>query len=270
MTWVLSPRTAPPLRVDLRRLSPAALAQGSRAEIEKLTVAHGNELLPLAELYRVEGSSDTELTLRLQGDFSRCDRIGWQLEAGRIDLEGNAGDYLGAGMSGGQIHVRGSAGVLAGCEMQGGLLDVTGNVGDFAASTLPGSMNGMRGGTFVVRGNAGARFGDRMRRGFALVFGDAGDFLGSRLVAGSIAVGGRIGAHCAWGMRRGSIVCAGAAPELSPTFVPTSHDIGVFWQLLARELARFGGPFAELPTRRTERHAGDLAATGQGELLLVR
>lgn len=270
-TWVLSLRQTMPLRLDLRAVAPLAFARLPRDEIERQPITHGNDTLPLAELFHLEDvSGDDVPAVVLQGDVSRCDRIGWQLAGGRIDVRGHAGDYLGAGMTAGEIHVAGNAGVLAACEMQGGLLEIEGNVGDFAAAALPGSMDGMRGGTLIVRGNAAQRFGDRMRRGTALVFGDAGDFLGSRLVAGSIAVGGRIGAHCAWGMRRGSIVCAGAAPPIAPTFVATHHDIGVFWQLLARDLARFGGPFAELPARRVERFAGDLAADGKGELLLPR
>jgi len=268
-TWVLSLEQAPALRVDLRGIVPAALAGLSLDQIERLPVFHGNDTLPLAELCHVEGvNGNGAMTLVLQGDFSRCDRIGWQLAGGYIEVRGNAGDYVGAGMTAGEIRVSGNTGVLAACEMQGGLLDVAGNVGDFAAAALPGSMDGMRGGTLIVRGSAADRFGDRMRRGTALVFGDAGDFLGSRMVAGSIAVGGRIGAHCAWGMLRGSIVCAGAAPSIAPTFVPTGHDISVFWQLLARDLARLGEPFAALPARRIRRIAGDLAVGGKGELLL--
>lgn len=272
MTWMLSPKSRPPLRIDLRGLDPVVVAQASPAEVGRLPVGHGNELLPLAELFHLEhagSDGDGVPTLRLQGDFSRCDRIGWQMAAGRIELDGDAGDYLGAGMSGGELRVSGSAGLLAACEMQGGFLEVGADVGDFAAGALPGSMNGMRGGTLVVRGRAGHRLGDRMRRGLAVVFGDTGDFTGSRLVAGSIAVGGRLGAHCGWGMRRGSIVCAGEPPALPSTFVPTGHDIGVFWQLLARELARHGGPFAALPARKPWRLAGDLGAGGFGELLLM-
>jgi formylmethanofuran dehydrogenase subunit C len=269
-TWVLSLKHAPALRVDLRGIVPAALTELSLDRIERLPVFHGNDTLPLAELCHVESVDGNGATLVLQGDFSRFDRIGWQLAGGRIEVRGNAGDYVGAGMTAGEIRVSGNAGVLAACEMQGGLLDVAGNVGDFAAAALPGSMDGMRGGTLIVQGSAADRFGDRMRRGTALVFGDAGDFLGSRMVAGSIAVGGRIGAHCAWGMRRGSIVCAGAAPSIAPTFVPTGHDISVFWQLLARDLARFGGPFAGLASKRIERIAGDLAVAGKGELLLLK
>jgi len=40
--------------------------------------------------------------------------------------------------------------------------------------------------------------------------------------------------------------------------------------LLARDLARHGGPFANLPSRRIERHLGDLAVGGKGELISVR
>jgi len=130
-------------------------------------------------------------------------------------------------------------------------------------------MDGMRGGTFIVRGNAGARFGDRMRRGSALVFGNVGDFAASRMVAGTIAVAGTIGAHPAYGMRRGTLLAVGQAPAVPPTFVGNNVDIGVFWQLLARDLARHGGAFATLAKRQPQRYLGDLAAGGKGEVLLV-
>jgi len=267
--WTLSLKHAPALRLDLRAVVPAALATRTLAEIERLPLAHGNDTLPLAEVFDIALADSDVDTIVFDGDCSRCDRIGWQLSGGRIEVRGSAGDHVGTGMAGGEIRVLGHAGVLAGCEMQGGRLDVVGDVGDFAAGALPGSMDGMRGGTLVVRGAAGERLGDRMRRGSVLVFGDTGAFAGSRMVAGTLAVGGRLGAHCAYGMRRGSIVCAGTAPAIAPTFVATRHDIGVFWQLLARDLARFGGPFAALPGRRVERWAGDLAAGGKGELLLA-
>ena len=188
--WKLTLKQAPRLRVDLRSLSPAALAGLSAGAVAKLGVWHGKESLALAELFTIAPHTDDEL--RFEGDLSHCDRIGWQLGGGRIRIEGPAGDYLGAGMSAGEIIASGHAGLLAACEMSGGRLDIGGNAGDFAASPLPGSMDGMRGGTLLVRGSVGARFGDRMRRGSALVFGDAGDFLASRMVAGTIAVAGRV------------------------------------------------------------------------------
>jgi formylmethanofuran dehydrogenase subunit C len=265
--WTLRAKQAPALRVDLRGVTPAALATQSSAEVERWPVGHGKALVPLGEFFSVEARGDGALVF--EADLSRFDRVGWQMAGGRLQVEGDVGDYVGGGMRSGELLVGGGARALAACEMAGGLLTIGGDIGDFAASTLPGSMDGMRGGTLIVRGSAGARFGDRMRRGTALVFGDVGDFLASRMVAGTIAIGGRAGAHVGYGMRRGSVVFAGAAPAIAATFVPALAETAVFWQLLARDLARHGGTWATLPQRRIERQLGDLAAGGKGELIVV-
>lgn len=265
--WKLTLTQATPLRVDLRELSPSALADLSQDAVARLRVWHGTESLALGDLFAIAPHADGELCF--EGNLVKADRIGWQLAAGMIRVDGPAGDYLGAAMTGGEVIARGDAGLLAGCEMSGGRLEIGGHAGDFAAGALPGSMDGMRGGTLIVRGSVGARFGDRMRRGTALVFGDAGDFLASRMVAGTIAVAGALGAHPAYGMRRGSVVCAGPAPRVPPSFVANDADVAVFWQLVARDLARHGGAFADLPRRRISRHLGDLAAAGKGELILA-
>lgn len=270
--WHLTLRQAPALRVDLRGVTPSALAGLSAAEVARLSLPYGNTRLPLGELFDIATMGE-EGALLLEGDLARCDRIGWQMDSGRIHVAGHAGHYAGGGMRGGELRIDGSAGLLAACEMAGGQLHVGGDVGDFAASTLPGSMDGMRGGSLVVHGNAGERFGDRMRRGTAVVHGHVGAFLGARMVAGTIAVGGAVGAHAGYGMRRGSIVFAGegegggAGLPGGPTFVPNLAATPVFWALLARDLARHGGRFADLPGRRIERHLGDLSADGKGELI---
>ncbi len=265
--WRLTLAQPPALRIDLRGITPGALAGLSADEVLRLPVGCGRMLLPLGEFFRAEPIDAPEL--RLEGDLSRVDRIGWQMDGGRLVVDGPAGDYAGAGLRGGELIVHGDAGDLAACEMAGGTLEIHGKVGDFAASTLPGSMDGMRGGRFTVRGSAGARFGDRMRRGTALVFGDVGDFCASRLVAGTIAIGGAVGAHSGYGMRRGSVVFATAQPDIPMTFAPALVDAAVFWQLLSRDLATSGGPFAGLPARRIRRHLGDLSADGRGELVVV-
>jgi len=264
--WTLRAKQAPALRVDLRGVTPGALTARSGAEVERWPVEHGNSLVPLAEFFIVEARDDDALVF--EADLTRFDHLGWQMDGGRLLVEGGVGHYAGGGMRGGELTVRGSAGALAACEMVGGTLTIGGSAGDFAASTLPGSMDGMRGGTLIVRGSAGARLGDRMRRGTVLVFGDVGDFLASRMVAGTIAIAGRAGAHVAYGMRRGSVVFAGTAPEPSSTFVPAIAQADVFWRLLARDLAGYGGAFAALPRRRIERRLGDLAAGGKGELIM--
>ncbi|MDE2396904.1 MAG: formylmethanofuran dehydrogenase subunit C [Burkholderiales bacterium] len=266
--WTLHARQAPALRVDLRGIRPAALAPLAAAEVERLPLACGNALVPLAEFFRVKARADEDLVFA--ADLARFDRLGWQMDGGCIVVEGAAGDYAGGGMKAGEIRIEGSVRDLAACEMAGGRLVVGGSAGDFAASTLPGSMDGMRGGSFIVHGSAGARFGDRMRRGSAIVFGDVGDFAASRLVAGTIAIGGRAGAHPGYGMRRGSLVFAAGAPAAPPTFVPALGAAPVFWQLLARDLEQHGGPFAGLAARGCERHLGDLAADGRGEWIAAR
>ena len=90
------------------------------------------------------------------------------------------------------------------------------------------------------------------------------------MVAGTLAIGGGCGAMPGWGMRRGSVVFAGVAPPIASTFVDVQSDAGVFWQLLARDLVRFGPPFDDLPRRPLARFAGDLAVQGKGELLVAR
>ena len=266
--WRLTLRQAPAVRVDMRGVLPAALADLSAAQVGQVRVGHGNALVPLGEFFTIQSDGNDD-TLAFEGDFSRFDRVGWQMAGGRITVDGSAGHYAGSCMTGGELLVKGHVGLLAACEMAGGQLTVDGDAGDFAASTLPGSVDGMRGGTLIVKGNAGERFGDRMRRGTALVFGDVGDFAASRMVAGTIGIGGQAGAHVGYGMRRGSVVFAAAAPSIAATFVPALVEADVFWQLLARDLARHGGPFERLPSRAIARHLGDLAADGRGELILA-
>lgn len=268
--WRLSLKAVPALRVDLRGVTPGALAGMSAAEVERLPVGYGNSQVALAEFFRLAPGPQDD-SLHFEGDLSRFDRVACQLAGGRMRVDGSVGHHAGEGMSAGELLVKGDAGLLAACEMAGGTFTVEGNVDDFAASALPGSMDGMRGGSFVVMGKAGARFADRMRRGSAVVHGDAGDFLASRMVAGTVALGGRAGAHVGFGMRRGSIVLAAgqAAADVPATFVPAHGDAGVMWQLLARNLARHGGPFGTLAGRRIERHLGDLAADGKGEIIIA-
>jgi formylmethanofuran dehydrogenase subunit C len=265
-------RQNPGLRLDLRGITPASCTGRSVAEVEQLPVGLGREWVALAEFFTVSvrSADEADLCLRVEGDLSRCDRMGWQMAAGKLLVDGSVGDHAGGCMSGGELHITGNTGDLTGVEMAGGLLTVQGHVGDFAASPLPGSMDGMRGGRLVVKGHAGARFADRMRRGTAIVHGNTGEFAASRMVAGTVAVGGRVGAHVGYGMRRGSVVLTQPQFDAPPTFVPSLTQAEVFWQLLARDLARAGGPFEDLASRAVMRYLGDRAAQGQGELIAVR
>ena len=273
----LTLRQTPALRLDLRGVRPDTLAGLSVAEVERLPLGHGRDLVPLAEWFTVEATqdADTEADLHLVGDLSRVDHVGHQMASGRLRIDGSVGDGLGVQMSGGVIRVDGSARDQVGCEMSGGELHVQGDLGDFAASTLPGSMDGMRGGLLTVRGRAGDRLADRMRRGTVIVAGEVGDFAASRLVAGTVVLGGRCGVHPAWGMRRGSVLFVepdAVTPCLPlPGFVPGGGEMAVAWQLMARDLARHTDfpALADLPRRAVHRLRGDLAVDGLGELIFV-
>ncbi len=268
MSWRLVLRRAPALRVDARPLSPARLRGLSEDDVRRVVLTSGRDRVALGEWFDVlPGEPDV---LRIEGDLSRFDGVGAGLEEGTLHVSGDVGDSAGLGMSGGRLVVDGDARDLVGCAMRGGWLEVAGAVGDLAASALPGDLDGMVGGTLVVRGRAGDRLADRMRRGTVVIHGDVGDFAASRMVAGTLALGGACGAMPGWGMRRGSVVFAGAAPRAASTFVDVDSDAGVFWQLLARDLARFGPPFDDLPRRGMTRFAGDLAVQGKGELLVAR
>lgn len=261
-------RNAPALRVEMDGILPTDCASCSARELAVRPIRCGNDTLELGALFDIAPLAAEAPTLVIEGDLARFDNIGRDMDGGVLRVTGDAGDQLGSAMRSGQIMLEGSAGDFVACEMAGGQISIAGSVGDYAAGALPGSMDGMRGGTLVVSGNAAERLGDRMRRGTVVVHGDVGAFAASRMVAGTIALGGAVGVHCGYGMRRGSLVFAGPAPLPSATFVPTHHDIGVFWQLLARSLAYHGGAFAGLASRRPQRLVGDLAADGRGEWLV--
>ncbi|MBQ0960678.1 formylmethanofuran dehydrogenase subunit C [Ideonella sp. 4Y11] len=267
--WHLHLRHAPEARLDLRSIGSHLRLAPDADTLAALPLACGRDQLPLGTLFDIAPLTEGDADLRLSGDLSRADRIGWQWSEGVLEVIGGAGHHLGTAMSGGTVRISGDAGDGAGIEMRGGELRIGGHAGDYLASTLPGSMDGMRGGLIVVDGSVGARCADRMRRGTVIVRGDAGDFLCSRLVAGTVLLGGRCGAHPAWGMRRGTLLLAGPAPaDLGDGFVPDHADHGVFLALLTRDLARHGGVAAALVGRPARFLRGDLAVDGRGEVLL--
>ncbi|ACC75537.1 formylmethanofuran dehydrogenase subunit C [Paraburkholderia phymatum] len=275
---------APGFRVDGTALSPSWLGALSEKEIARVMLPAGNDAYALGDLFDIAVAADDNARVVIEGDAQWLDRLGTQLDAGSLRIEGCAGDYAGWRMAGGTLEITGDAGAFTGCGMRGGTLAVTGNSGDFVAGALPGDMEGMTGGTLIVAGNAGERLGDRMRRGTVLIGGNAGNYAASRLVAGTIGIAGRLGAHYGYGMRRGTLLLLQQPERIPPTFTTGGRGFEVFWSLFARALAAQCGaaaavsaaiaqrlaPFAALDVHKVpQRYAGDLAVDGRGELLLV-
>jgi formylmethanofuran dehydrogenase subunit C len=271
-TTTLRVKSAPGFRVDAAALRPTALAALSVADIERIVLPSGNECCAVGDVFQVsrDETADDSAALIIEDAAPWLDRLGAQMDGGRLAVHGSAGDYSGFRMTGGELKIDGDARHFTGCEMRGGRLTVNGDSGDFIAGALPGDMEGMTGGTLTIHGNAGARLADRMRRGLVLVGGNAGEFAVSRLVAGTVGVAGRLGPHYAYGMRRGTLLLAQRPAHLPTTFTGGGHGFDVFWSLLVRSLANEIAPFSQWRAERLPaRYTGDLAVDGRGEILIA-
>ena len=122
----------------------------------------------------------------------------------RIDIEGNAGYYIGglgqgpdvvvSGFVGwsvgenllaGSVRVKGNASECAGASSHGGTIVIEGDASSRAGISL-------KGGTILVAGNVGHMSGFMAQAGVMLIGGDAGDALGDSLYEAVIYVAGKI------------------------------------------------------------------------------
>ncbi len=265
----LTLRAATRVPIDLSPVLPTELAARSLADIERLTVWHGNRQTPLAELFQVRGDAG-DARIELVGDLQGVHRIGAKMSGGQIHVHGSAGRELGSQMAAGEITVAGHAGDFAAQAMQGGLLRVAGDVGDFAASSLPANSRGMTGGTLLIGGAAGRELGTRLRRGLIAVGGAVGPFAGFEMLAGTLLVFGRCQPNVGAGMKRGTIGLLGdQSPELLPTFRHACRFEPAVLGLLAARLKALS--FAAATQRLTascDLFNGDLLFGGRGEVLI--
>jgi len=270
MTLTLTYTAKTNIPVELEGVTPAALREKSPAEIERLTIHHGNREEKLAAFFTLAGDAADEHIV-FEGDLSGVHWIGAKMQTGRIDVRGHAGRHVGSEMTGGEIHVDGNAGDWAGGEMRGGLIHVRGDAGDLVGAAYRGSPRGMTGGTLLVDGRAGDEIGTSMRRGLIAIGGDAGDFLAHSMLAGSIFVFGEIGIRPGAEMSRGTIALLGAQPpQLLPSFRYGCRFAPPMFRLLQPHLQALDFPQAgRLAEHREVRlFQGDLVSLGRGEILL--
>ena len=69
------------------------------------------------------------MVIKIAGHAGNIKLIGFQMTAGKIIVEGDAGYHVGREMKGGEITVKGNAKPWAGMEMEGGLLHILGSAG---------------------------------------------------------------------------------------------------------------------------------------------
>ncbi len=254
--------------VEIEGLTPDWASQKTLAEIGRFEIYHGNQKLPLAEMFTVTGDPGDQ-RFDFEGNLAGVHWIGAHMKSGVIQIHGPAGRHVGSDMQGGEITVHGNANGWVGAEMRRGLIHIKGNAGHLLGAAYRGSVKGMTGGTILVDGNAGNEIGLTMRRGMIAVGGNAGDMLGFNMIAGTILVFGECGIRPGAGMRRGTIGLFGPNPPLllpSFRFGCTYHP--QVMPLMLRTLEGKGFAVdASLYSSEFDLYHGDLVSVGRGEIL---
>ena len=269
MTLRLQYKQTSSVPVEVEGITPDRLREKSLAEIEQMEIYHGNEQLPLAELFTVSGDASDE-QLEWTGELAGVHWIGAKMSRGIMHIDGHAGRHIGSQMQGGEIHVRGDAGDWVGGEMHRGLIRVRGRAGHLVGSAYRGSPRGMTGGTILIDGDVGNELGHSMRRGLIAVGGNTGDLAAFNMLAGTILIFGSSGIRHAAGMKRGTLAFLGHEhPPLLPTFRHACRFRPDAMSLLLAELRRhdFDVP-TDVFAAAYDLYNGDLIEGGRGEILL--
>jgi formylmethanofuran dehydrogenase subunit C len=273
MALTLRWKSVTTLPVDGSPLRPETFLGASVGAAERVVLRVGNRSLPLAELFRVDGSGGEE-RLILEGSLVHVRRLGAAMERGSLIIDGDAGPQLGSGMRGGEIEVSGSAGDWCGAEMAGGRIRIGGDSGHFLGAAYPGSRRGMSEGVILVEGVTGDDAGLLMRRGLIAIRGGSGAGLGRGMIAGTIVSLGGVARSPGAGMKRGTLVLSGPPPTtldaILPSFQPAGTFRSPFLGVLRRRLSQWRFPGIDAVSwHAVARYNGDLVVGGQGELLVA-
>ncbi len=277
MSWTIRirPDAIPADRVEARRLVASLQAVDSAGEAEAIRLHVGRHEVPLKSLASVERMADADETIRLTGDFSRWDGLGFGMTGGRLIVEGDTGARTAAGLAGGTVEIHGNCGSWAGAAMSAGRLVIHGDAADWLGANWPGELKGMTGGEIYVHGRAGSHVGVRMRRGTIAVAGLAGEGAGRAMIAGSILLGGGCSGLAGLGMKRGTIVLGctlQGCSAISATGFPRADAFRpLTLGIQLRHAAAAGWKQAERMARSevVARHLGDRLNQGLGEILVL-
>jgi glutamate synthase domain-containing protein 3 len=154
-------------------------------------------------------------------NISKLHGVAAGLKHGELQVEGNAGDYLGVLNAGATIRVSKNAAKYLADNMTSGTVIVEGNA-EYGAGQY------CYGGTIVLRGSAGD-FTATMNKGATIIVaGDVGDEAGTYMLKGDLVVVGNAGYNFANYLIRGNVYLGGECKsyghntKLEPL---TEHDI---------------------------------------------
>lgn len=218
---LITPRRPFRVPVTAECISPDFVAGKSLREIEHTQVWEGNRRVKLGSLFKVGGEigrTPGDCTIKILGNVSAVRRIGYEMSGGSVQIDGDAGMYLGERMGGGVIIVDGNAGSWLGTQMRGGQVEVKGNAGDSVGGSVRGGIKGMRGGIMTIHGDCGTEAGAWMQNGMIRIRGNCDSYAGIHMKNGTIVVEqncvGRVGAQ----MTNGKVIVLGNAGGVLPSF----------------------------------------------------
>jgi formylmethanofuran dehydrogenase subunit C len=271
MTLTLRYRGQTSIPVEIEGFTPDWVCTRSLPEIERFEIFHGNQKIPLAEMFSISGDPNDE-RIQFEGDLGGVHWIGAGMTVGEIHIAGSAGRHLGSGLRGGEILVEGNSSDWTGAEMRAGTIHVRGNVGNHAGGAYRGSTKGMTGGTILIDGNAGNEVANCMRRGLIAIGGDVGDMLAFSMIAGTVLAFGACGVRPGAGMRRGTLGLFGReSPRLMPSFRYATVCRPQFLGLVMRQIKSKGLHVEDsLLTSEFDLFHGDFVSSGRGEVFARR
>lgn len=124
-----------------------------------------------------------------------------------VEIEGNAGYFIGGLGDGPDLTVDGFVGWSAGENLMSGTIRVRGNASECTAASA-------HGGTVIVHGDASSRTGISLKGGTVVVGGDVGHMSGFMAQAGIILVGGNAGHGLGDSLYETAIYVAGSIASL--------------------------------------------------------
>jgi formylmethanofuran dehydrogenase subunit C len=255
---------------DVSSIRPSMFLGCDRSEIANVSLNLENHSVRLDEVFELIGDPSSNWVF--EGDCSRINGIGSNMDSGTILVRGNAGAGLAQHMKAGQIEVLGDCGDFLATGMRNGSVIVHGSAGDYVGGPGVGQRRGMCGGDCIVLGNVGSRIAERMRRGMLYVGGNAGDYGATQMIAGTLIVAGQLGEEWAAGMRRGTIILSHPASHAFAAELTAEREFELsFLPLVWGHLESLLGNsrIQRSNSRWALRQLGDRANRGLGEVLTL-
>jgi len=170
-------KSSAPIEIQSKEITEFSLLLGEHENNEYFEDFTGLYLNAL-----INKSNDKDFKIITNYLSKNIDYIGYKNRK-NIDVNGNAGDWIGNGMKRGEITVNGNVGYRVGLNMEDGKITINGNAGYWVGGD-------MKNGEITINGNAEGEVGLGMKSGKITINGNAGDYVGYGMKGGEIHLNG--------------------------------------------------------------------------------